>query len=69
MLTLTLLIVMPRLRKRELLFYMLLVHLYVYLACVTFCLFLPAGPARSDASSDWYSGGRGFDPRVRHNLS
>ena len=24
---------------------------------------------QSDAPSDWYSGGRGFDPRVRHHLS
>ena len=31
--------VITSLGKRELV-YMLLVHLYVYLACVTFCLFL-----------------------------
>ena len=46
----------------------LLACVYVH-STLTFLLLILGPLGQSDAPSDWYSGGRGFGPRVPHHLS
>ena len=44
-----------------------LIQIYFWRPFYKFKFASPLG--QSDAPSGWYSGGRGFDPRVQHHLS